>query len=71
MTSLVRVASGGFAARLGALSGWRRATLAVALGAVAAGALPPLYVVPLVVVAACILWRWDHDVRRRQPSFIF
>jgi len=48
------------AARLAALTGWRRAAMAAALGAVGAAALPPVYFVPALVVAFVgLLWLID------------
>src|SRR5690606_9368423 len=42
---------GGWAESLRRLAGWRQLGLAALLGALAAGALPPLYLVPLLVPA--------------------
>jgi apolipoprotein N-acyltransferase len=41
----------GLALRIGALSGWRRAAMAVLLGALATAALPPVHLVPVLVVS--------------------
>jgi len=54
------------AARLAALTGWRRLAVAAALGAVSALAFPPLYVVPALVPAFTgLLWLLDGSASRR------
>ncbi|MFN4281828.1 MAG: apolipoprotein N-acyltransferase [Alphaproteobacteria bacterium] len=54
---MVASSLGHLAGRVGALSGWRQALAAVALGVVSVGALPPLYVAPLLLVAfSGLLW---------------
>jgi hypothetical protein len=55
--------SGGFAGRLTALRGWRRRGAAFLLGLLAALALPPLYLFPLLVVGLTGLV-WLIDSRR-------
>lgn len=60
------VGANGLARSLGALSGWRRSALAAALGASAIGALPPLHVLPLLVIAfSGLVWLIDgtRDLR--------
>jgi len=61
------------AAALARLAGWRRALAALALGAAAAGALPPIDAVPLLVVAFTgLLWLADGAAlaaRRLRASF--
>lgn len=47
------------AAALGRLTGWRRAVVAVGLGACAAGALPPVDAVPLLLAVTGLLWMAD------------
>lgn len=57
------------AGTLAALSGWRRLLLAGLLGAVAAGALPPVYAVPLLLPAFCgALWLLDGAASGRQAA---
>jgi apolipoprotein N-acyltransferase len=57
------------AGRLARLGGWRRLLTAAALGAVAAGALPPFYVLPLLWPAFTgLLWLLD-GVRRARTAF--
>ncbi len=55
----------GFAARVSALTGWRRAALAVAFGAGSALALPPVHAIPMLWVAfPGLVWLVDgarHD----------
>lgn len=64
--SLHRLAAG-----LGALSGWRRYLLALILGGLAAAALPPLYLLPLLWPAFTgLLWLLDGAARRREAFFI-
>ena len=54
------------AARLAALTGWRRLVLAGVLGALSALALPPVHAVPLLVPAFTgLLWQLDGAERRR------
>ena len=54
-----------------ALDGWRAYGLAALLGLVAAGALPPLYAVPLLVPAFCgWVWLLEGAQRVRQVFFL-
>jgi apolipoprotein N-acyltransferase len=55
---------GGLAARIAALTGWRRRGFAFLLGLLAALALPPLYFFPLLIVGLTGLL-WLIDPRRR------
>jgi len=58
-------------AALGALIGWRRYLLSLILGGFAAGALPPLYLLPLLWPAFTgLLWLLDGAARRREAFFI-
>ena len=61
-------AAGGLARRtvelLAGLTGWRRLMVAAALGALAAGAFPPTYLLPLLVVAFTG-WLWLLEGARR------
>ncbi len=51
------------------LTGWRRYGLAFLAGVLAAGALPPLNIVPLLIPAFVVLvWMIDGS-RRRRASF--
>jgi apolipoprotein N-acyltransferase len=53
------------AARAAALGGWRRLALAAGLGAVSAAALPPVYLVPLLVPAfVALAWMLDGTATR-------
>jgi apolipoprotein N-acyltransferase len=55
--------------RLAGLKGWRRYLLAAVLGAIAAGALPPLYLLPLLPVAFTgLVWLCDGS-RGRVAAF--
>jgi len=55
-----------FAARLAALTAWRRAALAVTLGALSALALPPVYAVPVLIPAFTgLVWQLDGAASRR------
>lgn len=55
------------AAKIAALTGWRRALLAIAMGGLAAFALPPFYVLPLLIPAFVVLmWLIDGAARTRQ-----
>ncbi|WP_328702942.1 apolipoprotein N-acyltransferase [Arenibaculum pallidiluteum] len=59
----------GAAARLAALTGWRRAAMAMGLGAVATLSLPPLGLVPALLVAfPALLWMLD-GIRTARGSF--
>lgn len=52
-------------------SGWRRHALAVLCGALAAAALPPVNVVPLLIPAFCgLLWLLDGIERPRQAALL-
>ncbi|MEE2980746.1 MAG: apolipoprotein N-acyltransferase [Pseudomonadota bacterium] len=52
--------------RMSALTGWRRWLAALALGATATAALPPLHLLPLLVVAfSGLVWLIDGCARRR------
>ncbi|MEE8333747.1 MAG: apolipoprotein N-acyltransferase [Alphaproteobacteria bacterium] len=54
------IAPGRLAARIGALSGWRRWALAAMLGMLAAAALPPVHaVIALVVAVPPLIWLID------------
>jgi len=54
------------AARIGRLTGWRRALVALAAGALATAALPPVHAVPLLLVAFPVLvWLLDGRTRAR------
>ncbi len=58
------------AGRLSALGGWRRAVAAAGLGALSAGALPPLHLLPLLWLAfPGLLWLLD-GARRRRDAFV-
>ena len=49
-----------------ALAGWRRALIAASLGAAATGALPPLHLLPLLIVAfSGLVWLIDGSATRR------
>jgi apolipoprotein N-acyltransferase len=55
-----------FAARLAALTGWRRLAVALVLGAVSVLALPPIHAVPvLFVTLPALLWLLDGAAGRR------
>ena len=55
-----------FADRLKSLAGWRRRLTLMLLGALAALALPPLHVVPVLLVAfPALLWMLDVSTSRR------
>ena len=43
-------------------AGWRGALLTVALGAVAASALPPVYILPALLTFAALAWRLEGDI---------
>src|SRR5688572_23021473 len=63
-----------WARRLGALSGWRRIAVAMALGAGAGFAMPPWYVLPLMPVGLVgLVWLLDSGLgaapRRRRNFF--
>ena len=59
------------AARLAGLSGWRRLGVAALCGALASAALPPLYLVPLLIPAFCgLLWLLDGARGPRQAAFL-
>jgi apolipoprotein N-acyltransferase len=59
------------AGRLARLDGWRRLLTAFALGAVAAGALPPFHVLPLLWPAFTgLLWLLDGVRRGRSAFFV-
>jgi len=61
----------GFAARVAALTGWRRYGLAVLLGALATLALPPFYVTPLMLPAFTgLVWLLDGAERARTAFFV-
>lgn len=52
-------------------AGWRRHALAVLCGALAAGALPPVYLFPLLIPAFCgLVWLLDGIERPRQAAFV-
>ncbi|MFP6740291.1 MAG: apolipoprotein N-acyltransferase [Alphaproteobacteria bacterium] len=52
--------------RVTALTGWRRWLLAMAFGIAATGALPPLHLLPLLIVAfSGLVWLIDGCARRR------
>jgi len=52
--------------RVMALAGWRRALVAVALGIAATGALPPLHLAPLLIVAfSGLVWLIDGSAKGR------
>ncbi len=56
---------------LAGLAGWRRAAVATLLGALAAAALPPTYLVPLLWPAFTgLLWLMDGVERRRQAFLV-
>jgi apolipoprotein N-acyltransferase len=56
------------AASMARLAGWRRALVAIALGAAAAGALPPVDAVPLLLVAFTgLVWLADGARAARRP----
>lgn len=60
---------GGMAGALAALTGWRRLLLAALLGALGAGAMPPLYLVPLLLPAFCgALWLLEGAATGRQAA---
>jgi apolipoprotein N-acyltransferase len=59
------------AATLAGLSGWRRHGVAALCGVLAAAALPPFHLVPLLVPAfAGLLWLMDGTARRRDAALI-
>ncbi len=59
------------AARLAGLSGWRRHGAAALCGALASAALPPLYLLPLLIPAFTgLLWLLDGASRRRDMALI-
>ncbi|HMA13468.1 MAG TPA: apolipoprotein N-acyltransferase [Kiloniellaceae bacterium] len=75
MTAAGSAAPAGFgllgrpAGALAALAGWRRLLVAALLGALAAGAMPPLYLVPLLLPAFCgALWLLDGAATGRQAA---
>ena len=52
--------------RVTALTGWRRWLIAMAFGIVATGALPPLHLLPLLIVAfSGLIWLIDGSATRR------
>jgi len=56
---------------VGALTGWRRAGLAVVLGGLAALALPPIGLVPLLAVSFTgLVWLCDGAARRRAVFWV-
>ncbi|MEE8536340.1 MAG: apolipoprotein N-acyltransferase, partial [Kiloniellales bacterium] len=58
------------AGRLSALRGWRGAVAAAGLGALSAGALPPIHLLPLLWLAfPGLLWLLD-GARRRRDAFV-
>jgi len=58
-----------FAARVAGLGGWRRRVTLAALGAVAAAALPPLHLLPVMLLALPgLVWVWDGS-RSRAAAF--
>jgi apolipoprotein N-acyltransferase len=58
------------ARRLAELGGWRAAAVAAGLGALSAGALPPLHLLPLLWLAfPGLLWLLD-GARRRRDAFV-
>lgn len=60
---------GRVAKRLAALEGWRRWAAAAALGAALTGALPPLYLLPLLFVAfSGLVWLIDGCTRVRHAA---
>ena len=53
------------------LKGWRRHAVAALCGALAAAALPPVYLFPLLLPAFCgLLWLLDGIERPRQAAFL-
>ncbi len=59
------------AAALAGLRGWRRHGAAALCGALAAAALPPLHLVPLLIPAFTgLLWLMDGTVRRRDAALL-
>ncbi len=63
--------AGAWALRLGALTGWRRLGLAAFCGLLAALALPPLYLLPLLVPAFVVVcWQLDAAQSGRQAALI-
>jgi apolipoprotein N-acyltransferase len=57
----------GFADAIGRLGGWRRAALAVGLGLLAAPAMPPLGLVPLLLPSFTgLIWLLDGPITRRR-----
>ncbi|MEE9250443.1 MAG: apolipoprotein N-acyltransferase, partial [Alphaproteobacteria bacterium] len=59
---------GGLARRVASIRGWRRCLLAASLGALLTAALPPLYVVPLAIVAFTgLVWLIDGAAAARTP----
>jgi apolipoprotein N-acyltransferase len=61
----------GLARRIGALAGWRRAALAVLLGAFATAAMPPVYLVPALLVSfPGLVWLVEgSDAAGRRPAW--
>ncbi|WP_282604672.1 apolipoprotein N-acyltransferase [Pelagibius sp. Alg239-R121] len=56
---------------LAALTGWRRHAAAAVCGALGAAALPPVYLIPLLIPAFCgLLWLLDGVGRPRQALFL-
>lgn len=59
------------AARVGALTGWRRRGLALLLGALATLALPPVHAVPILLVAFTgLVWLMDGARRVREAFWL-
>ena len=59
-----------FARRLAALAGWRRAAVAMLLGALATAAMPPIYFVPVLLVALPgLVWLADAAGQARRPGW--
>lgn len=55
------------AAVIGTLTGWRRAGVAFAAGALTAAALPPVHAVPVLLLAfPCLVWLIDSSASRRR-----
>lgn len=68
---MIEASLGRGAAFFAALSGWQRHAAAIICGALAALALPPVHLFPLLIPAFCgLLWLLDATDRPRQAAFL-
>ena len=65
------VGEGGWARRLGGLTGWRRLALAACCGGLAALAMPPLYALPLLIPAFVVaFWQLSFADSPRRAALV-